>query len=79
MKKAPSLLRVPQVVLREQRVFRCYYRCENEDCSPFGSEWVEEALVVASGFCPSCGAKCEPEHADELFEELPEFDLGDEA
>jgi hypothetical protein len=59
---------------RPMRVFRCYYICENEDCSPTGSEWVDEALVVTTGFCPSCDAEVSPYLSEELFEERAEFD-----
>ena len=75
MKKAPSLLRVPQVVLREQRVFRLHFLCDA--CTETGSEWIEEALVIRSGFCPACDAEVDPYSTDELFEELPEFDLSE--
>jgi hypothetical protein len=40
---------------------------------------MDEALVVATGYCPSCDAACEPYYVEELVEERPEFDLGDDA
>jgi hypothetical protein len=75
-RKSPLLLRVPSVVLREQRVFRLHFFCEA--CTDVGSEWVEEALVVRSGYCPCCDTECEPYSTEEFYEERPEFDLSDE-
>jgi len=58
-------------------VFRLHFLCDA--CTETGSEWIEEALVVRSGFCPCCDAEVETYSTDELFETLPEFDLGDDA
>jgi len=74
--KSPSLLRVAGVVLRGQRVFRCHYICN--DCTDTGSEWCDELLVAGPSWCPCCDTQAEPYAVDEIYEERPEFDLGDE-
>ena len=75
-RKSPLLLHVPAVILREQRVFRLHFLCDA--CTETGSEWVEEALVVRSGYCPCCDAECQAYGIDELFETMPEFDLSED-
>ena len=62
-----------KIVPREQRIFRCYYVCDAPDCSPIGSEWVDEALVVTTGYCPCCDRAYEPVDFDEIIEERLEF------
>lgn len=59
------------VRFKEQRVFRCWYYCEACD----DAEFTDEMLVVSHSWCPHCGAKCEPDTVDELFEDRPEFDV----
>jgi hypothetical protein len=71
--KSPSLLRIAGVVLREQRVFRCHYLCD--DCTDVGSEWCDELLVAGPSWCPCCDTQREPYAVDEIFIERPEFDL----
>jgi len=73
VRKSPTLLQVVGVVFRQQRVFRCYYICE--EC-PY--EWVDEMLVEGPSWCPCCEAKLEPEAVDEVCEERPVFDLDEE-
>ena len=75
VRKSPSLLQVAGVVFRQQRVFRCYYECNAEDCSPLGSEWVDELLVAGKSWCPCCEREAEPYAVDEIVEERPEFDI----
>lgn len=63
--------------LREQRVFRCYFECN--DCTDLGSEWVDEMLVVGNSWCPCCDRRVEEPYFVEPFcEERAEFDLSDE-
>jgi len=73
-KLSPTLQRLG-IVLRAQRVFRCHYLCDAPDCSPVGSEWVDEALVVAKGYCPCCDRAYDPSYVEEIEEMRPEFDV----
>ena len=64
-----------KTVIRERRVFRCVYFCE--DCTRAGSEWTDHLLVAGPSWCPCCDRLTEPDSVDEIIEEGPEFDLGD--
>jgi hypothetical protein len=61
------------ITRKPRRVFRCDYICD--ECP---NEWTDEALVIATGFCPCCDKPVEPYHTVELWDERAMFDLGDE-
>ena len=68
-KLSPTLQRLG-IVLRAQRIMRCYYLCD--DCP---NEWTDELLVAGPSWCPCSDAAIEPYSVEEFVEERPEFDL----
>ena len=50
-------------ILRQLRIFRCHYLCD--DCS---IEWNDEMLVEGMSWCPRCDQETEPHRVNE-FEE----------
>ena len=51
------------------RHYRLFFECNNPKCSPLGSEWVDEALVVCTGYCSCCDEPAEPYAVEEIEEE----------
>ena len=50
---------------KQFRIFRNHFLCDG--CP---NEWSDEALVIASAYCPCCDALCDPYDSEALLDDV---------